>query len=104
MKFKNLAMAMAITAMPMAIMAQNKVLGAGIKAENMDLSVKPGADFYQYACGGWIKNNPLPAAYSRYGSFDKLAEDNNKKINSILTDLSGKRNTPGSLEIGRAHV
>ena len=50
MKFKNLAMAMAITAMPMAIMAQNKVLGAGIKAENMDLSVKPGTDFYQYAC------------------------------------------------------
>ena len=98
MKFKKLAMAMAITAMPMAIMAQNKVLGAGIKAENMDLSVKPGTDFYQYACGGWIKKNPLPAAYSRYGSFDKLAEDNNKKINSILTDLSGKRNTPGSLE------
>lgn len=98
MKFKNLAMAMAITAMPMAIMAQNKVLGAGIKAENMDFSVKPGTDFYQYACGGWIKKNPLPAAYSRYGSFDKLAEDNNKKINSILTDLSGKRNTPGSLE------
>lgn len=91
-------MAMAITAMPMAIMAQNKVLGAGIKAENMDLSVKPGTDFYQYACGGWIKKNPLPAAYSRYGSFDKLAEDNNKKINSILTDLSGKRNAPGSLE------
>ena len=87
MKFKNLAMAMAITAMPMVSMAQNKVLGAGIKAENMDLSVKPGTDFYLYACGGWIKNNPLPAAYSRYGSFDKLAEDNSKNIHSILADL-----------------
>jgi len=52
MKLKNLAMAMAMTAMPMVSMAQNKVLGAGIKAENMDLSVKPGTDFYLYACGG----------------------------------------------------
>ena len=89
---------MALLSMPLATMAQHKVLGAGIKAENMDLSVKPGDDFYQYACGGWMKNNPLPAAYSRYGSFDKLGEDNSKRINSILTELSQKKSENGSLE------
>ena len=87
-----------LSSMPLATMAQHKVLGAGIKAENMDLSVKPGEDFYKYACGGWMKNNPLPAAYSRYGSFDKLGEDNSKRINSILTELSQKKSENGSLE------
>lgn len=89
---------MALTTMPLALMAQNKVLGPGIKAENMDLSVKPGVDFYQYACGGWMKNNPLPAAYSRFGSFDKLAEENSKQINTILTELSKKKSAKGTLE------
>lgn len=87
-----------IASMPLAAMAQHKVLGAGIKAENMDLSVKPGDDFYRYACGGWMKSNPLPAAYSRYGSFDKLGEDNSKRINSILTELSRKKGENGSIE------
>ncbi len=40
-----------IATMPLAAMAQHKVLGAGVRTENFDLSVKPGEDFYRYACG-----------------------------------------------------
>lgn len=82
----------------MTMTAQAQQLGAGIKQENMDLTVNPGEDFYKYACGGWIKSHPLPAAYSRYGSFDKLGEDNNKRINDILTSLSTTKSANGTLE------
>ena len=52
-------------------------LKSGVNLADMNPSVSPGEDFYEYACGGWMKANPLPAAYSRFGSFDRLAEDNN---------------------------
>lgn len=71
---------------------------SGIDLTNMDNSVRPQDDFYQYACGGWIKKNPLPAAYSRYGSFDVLGEDNKKRINGILKELLEKDYPQGSTE------
>ena len=55
-------------------------------------------DFYEYACGGWMKANPLPAAYSRYGSFDRLQEDNDKRINGILAELQNNTYAKGTLE------
>ena len=78
--------------------AQGQTLKSGIKPENMDQSVNPTEDFYRYACGGWIKNHPLPAAYSRYGAFDMLAENGNKRINNILNTLSSKAHTHGTIE------
>lgn len=95
MKIKTLITAMAITAMPLCAGAQESI---GIKMENLDQKVAPGMDFYRYACGGWMQSHPLPAAYSRYGSFDKLGEDNNERINSILTELTSKTYPLGSLE------
>ena len=41
---------------------------SGVTASNLDRTVKPTADFYQYACGGWMANNPLGDEYARYGS------------------------------------
>ncbi len=80
------------------IPASAQQLSAGIKAENMDLSARPGDDFYQYACGGWMKNNPLPAAYSRYGSFDMVGEAVNKQINDILSNLTEGSYANGTVE------
>jgi putative endopeptidase len=64
----------------------------------MDKSVKPGDDFYRYANGSWIKNNPVPADKSRWGSFAELAERNNYLIHSILdgarADSSAQLGTP----------
>ena len=73
-------------------------LGTGLNGADLDKSVRPADDFYQFACGGWMKANPLPAAYSRYGSFDKLGEDNVKRINGILNELKTKEYADGTTE------
>ena len=70
-----------------AVGADAQELNAGVKTSNLDVSVRPQDDFYEYACGGWAKQHPLPAAYSRYGTFDQLQEDNDKRINAILDEL-----------------
>ena len=82
---------------PMISGAQEQ-LKSGINLDNLDNSVRAADDFYQYACGGWMKNNPLPAAYSRFGSFDQLGQDNDKRINTILTELLEKTYTKGTTE------
>ena len=71
---------------------------SGLYEKNLDRSVRPQDDFYRFATGGWQKNNPLPAAYSRFGSFDQLQEDNNKRINTILGELQKKKYKQGTIE------
>ena len=86
---------MLFVSVPFIAMAQGQ---AGIKAENLDKSVRPADDFFTFATGGWQKLNPLPGAFSRFGSFDQLQENNNKRINTILTDLLKKQGKEGSVE------
>jgi len=76
----------------------NAPLTSGIDVANLDTTATAGDDFYQYACGGWMKNNPLPAAYARYGSFDVLGEENNKRINGILDELLKGTYEQGTVE------
>lgn len=83
--------------MTIAAVGQSQ-LKSGIDLTNLDKSVSPKEDFYSYACGGWMKQHPLPAAYSRYGSFDELAEANSKNINSILGELMEKNFAKGTTE------
>ena len=90
-------MMLAMSMMSVAVMA-DEPLKSGLNKADMNTSVKAGDDFYEYACGGWMKANPLPAAYSRFGSFDRLAEDNNKRINGILKELLSGTYQQGTIE------
>ena len=92
---KQIIPIMLIASAPLTGMAQNK---SGIVVDNLDKTTNPTEDFYKFATGGWQKNNPLPAAYSRFGSFDQLQEDNNKRINAILSDLLKKNYKAGTTE------
>ena len=70
---------------------------AAFNADNMDLTVDPSADFYQYANGGWIKQHPLPADKSRFGAFDLLAEENREKVKQVIEQAAQKGGEPGSI-------
>ena len=94
MRTRQLIITFAMTA---TILGCRNQLGIGIKTENMNDSVAPGTDFYQYACGGWIKANPLKPEYARFGSFDVVAENNREQIRALIEELSEGNNEKGSV-------
>ena len=94
---KRLITMMTMASISMMTLAQEP-LRSGLDLTDFDTSVRPGDDFYEYACGGWMKKNPLPAAYSRYGSFDQLQENNDKRINGILAELQANTYEAGTIE------
>lgn len=71
---------------------------SGIQIENLDKTANLGEDFYQYATGGWQKLNPLTGEYSRFGSFDKLAENNRKQLKGLIEGLASKSAKEGTIE------
>src|SRR6476659_4048485 len=71
-----------------------------IDKANMDLSVKPGDNFYLYANGNWIKNNPVPGSKTRWGSFDMLREESSKRMQALLTEAAAKSSDPAMQKIG----
>ena len=93
-KMKSVLMAAVLTAPLMGFAAQGGK--HGIQIADMDQSVKPGDDFYEYAGGGWMKANPLKAEYSSYGVFDDLAETNRKHLKELIEDLNAHKQAPGS--------
>ena len=76
---------------------ENSGLTSGIHQEYLDTTADPKEDFYQYACGGWMKLFPLPQEYSRFGSFDKLGEDNLKQLEELITGLAAEKHEKGSV-------
>ena len=91
-------LAMIALATVSATVSAQAPLRSGIDLTDMNATVAPGTDFYEYACGGWMKKNPLPAAYSRFGSFDRLGQDNDRRINEILNELQTHTYTQGTIE------
>ena len=71
---------------------------------NLDRSVSACTDFYQFANGGWVKRNPVPAAYSRWGSFDQLAEDNQSNLLTILRSAAAGGNSQASEDLRKLGV
>ncbi len=92
MRLKFLCVALAMSGMAMA-----QPLASGIDRSNMDLSVKPGEDFYQYAGGGWIKSHPLDAVHPMNGAFVDLDEQNKNRIRDLVKEYAEKRMPQGTV-------
>ncbi len=65
----------------------------GLDVSSMDPGADPCVDFYQYTCGGWMKNNPIPADQPRWNVYAKLFQDNQRYLWGILDSLA--RNASG---------
>ena len=92
MKIRNLFVIMMV-----ASSAMGNAQTMGIKLENMDRSVQPGTNFYQYACGEWMRKNPLRPEFASYGSFDVVVEENQKRIREIVEGLAAQPQEKGTL-------
>ena len=69
-----------------------------IDLANLDTTVSPAVDFYQYSTGGWQKNNPLKPEYARFGSFDQLRENNVKRLNDLFAEMGTLKTEKGTVE------
>lgn len=86
----------AICTMAMTNCSTKTATPSGIDKANLDTLVSPKQDFYQYACGGWMVNNPLPDEFSRFGTFDQLGENNREQLKELITGLDRNTAAPGS--------
>ena len=62
-----------------------------LEPSNIDRAVKPGDNFYMFANGSWLKNNPIPPSETRWGSFNELQENNYRALHSLLDEAASKR-------------
>ena len=99
MKKITMVAALAVAALAADAQAPAAAQGAvhGVNKADMDMSVRPGDDFYQYAGGGWLKANPMKPEYSSYGVFNDLAETNRKQIRELFENLSKEKHAFGSV-------
>ncbi|MGH7489551.1 MAG: M13 family peptidase, partial [bacterium] len=72
---------------------------SGLELQALDRTADPCTDFYQFACGGWIANNPVPPDRSSWGRFEEVAERNNATLHTIL-DAAARGGDPETKKIG----
>ena len=82
----------------LAACGQKQAKVPAIDMNNLDLTVSPAVDFYQYSTGGWQKNNPLKPEFARFGSFDQLRENNVERLNDLFAQMTTMKTVPGSVE------
>jgi putative endopeptidase len=85
-KISALTLAALLAAVP--AFAQHAASEPVLDVSAMDKTVDPCVDFYRYACGGWVKNNPIPPDQSNWGTYGKLEDDNRAQLRTILEDAS----------------
>jgi putative endopeptidase len=88
MRLKCIGWSVVVVVGSAALLAASPALKSGIDRTNFDASVKPGENFYQYVNGTWIERNPMPAEYSRWGTFSQLHDDNLVALRKIVEDLA----------------
>jgi putative endopeptidase len=76
--------------------AADNVSAANLNLSNLDHTVKPGTDFYRFATGGWSVANPIPDEFARFGSFDKLRDENQRQIRELIVELGATRHEKGT--------
>ena len=82
--------AVAITLALAGFIHKENSMTIGLDIKNMDTRIAPGTDFYDYATRGWRVAHPIPNDYARYGTFELLAEQNDKRVREIAETDTGK--------------
>ena len=82
----------------LAACSQPKAQLPALDLTDLDTTVSPKVDFYQYATGGWQAKNPLRPEFSRYGSFDAIAENTQKQLNDLFASMTEMKTKKGTVE------
>ena len=94
---KKIILMSAICAAALVGCQKTAVKTTGLEYSNMDTTARPGDDFFQYATGHWIDNNPQPAMFPRWGSFTKLGDDNTKQLAELIQGIAAQENEKGTI-------